>query len=446
MSSTGEVAQRPQRSIMTIALISLSGSTIEWYDFFIYGTAAALVFGKLFFPSLDPLVGTIAAFSTFAIGFVARPVGGIVFGHLGDRIGRKRTLATALIMMGIATTLIGLMPTYTTIGIAAPIILVILRFAQGMAVGGQWGGAVLIATENAPNNRRGFYGSFAQLGVPVAIIISNILFLLLAALFSNDQFVAWGWRVPFLLSIILIGVGLFVQLRLEETIAFSQVQQTRSEAHSPVIDALRTYPKQIALAAGAFIVINGTFYILITYIIAYGREVLGIPNSTMLIGVLLSAIFGVPALLGFAILSDRIGRRGLYMAGAALLGIWGFPLFWLVNTKSGLLIWIALVVGQIFLSMMYGPQAAFFAELFGTKLRYSAASLGYQIGALLGGAFAPLIAGALYATTKNSLWISVYIAVMALVSLISVSLLTETYKSNVDQVQPSSDSTLAAEN
>jgi MHS family shikimate/dehydroshikimate transporter-like MFS transporter len=444
MNTTGAVGVR-RRSIIAVALVSLIGSTIEWYDFFIYGTAAALVFGKLFFPSFDPLVGTLLAFTTFAVGFVARPVGGIIFGNLGDRIGRKRTLAAALILMGVATTLVGLMPGYATIGAAAPIILTILRFCQGLAVGGQWGGAVLIATENAPQNRRGLFGSFAQLGVPVSIIISNGLFLILAATTSKAAFAAWGWRIPFLLSVLLIIVGLYVQLRLEETIAFERVQEAHAEARIPIWDALRTYPKEIALAAGAFVVINGTFYILITYILAYGTTVVKVPESTMLTGVLISAVFGIFAITGFSALSDKIGRRGLYMAGALCLGVWGFPLFWLVNTGSAVLIWIALVVGQVFLSMMYGPQAAFYSELFSARLRYSGASLGYQIGALFGGGLATIIAAALYDATRNAISISIYILVMGLVSFVSVFLLTETYQSNVDEVQPAAASGIGTE-
>lgn len=431
MNSSSEVAGTRQRSIIGIALISLVGSTIEWYDFFIYGTAAALVLGKLFFPSLDPFSATLASFSTFTVGFLARPIGGIIFGNLGDKIGRKRTLAIALITMGTATTLVGLMPTYATIGIAAPILLVVLRIAQGLAVGGQWGGAVLIATENAPQNRRGFYGSFAQMGVPVAVLLSNALFLLLAATMPNTQFEAWGWRVPFLLSVILIAVGFYVQARLEETVAFETVKESHTEAKMPILDALRLYPKEIALAAGAFVVINGTFYILITYILTYGTEVVHVSKSTMLTGVLLSAVFSLAAILGFAALSDRIGRRGIYLAGAVLLGLWGFPLFWMVNTGSGVLIAIALILGQIFLSMMYGPQAAFYSEMFSTKVRYSAASLGYQIGAIFGGAFAPIIATSLLQATKNSTSISWYIAVMGLITFVSVLLLKETYQRDI---------------
>ena len=434
MSRPTEVASTRKASILTIALISLSGSTIEWYDFFIYGTAAALVFPKLFFPEADPLTGVLLSFSTFAVGFLARPVGGIIFGAVGDRIGRKRTLAIALIIMGAGTTLVGLMPTYATLGAAAPIILTVLRFIQGLAVGGQWGGAVLIATENSPRNRRGFYGSFAQLGVPVAVILSNVLFLILESTLSTSQFASWGWRIPFLLSVILIAVGLYVQVRLEETAAFAEVQRTNTTVRAPLLDVIATYPKQILLAAGAFVCINGTFYILITYIISYGK-LIGVSSNTMLYGVLISAVFGFFAILGFAALSDRWGRRGLYIAGAALLGLWGFPLFWLVNTKSTILIWLALLVGQIFLSMMYGPQAAFYSELFGTRVRYSGASLGYQIGAVFGGGLATIIAAALYEATKTSLSISVYIAVLAAISLISVLFLTETYQRDVTEMQ-----------
>jgi MHS family shikimate/dehydroshikimate transporter-like MFS transporter len=434
MSSPAEVASTRKASILTIALISLSGSTIEWYDFFIYGTAAALVFPKLFFPETDPLTGVLLSFSTFAVGFLARPVGGIIFGAVGDRIGRKRTLAIALIVMGLGTTLVGLMPTYATLGVAASIILTVLRFVQGLAVGGQWGGAVLIATENSPRNRRGFYGSFAQLGVPVAVILSNVLFLILESTLSTGQFASWGWRIPFLLSVILIFVGLYVQVRLEETMAFAEVQRTRTTVRAPLLDVIVTYPKQIILAAGAFVCINGTFYILITYIISYGK-LIGVPSDTMLYGVLISAVFSFFAIMGFAALSDIWGRKGLYIAGAALLGLWGFPLFWLVNTKSTILIWLALLVGQIFLSAMYGPQAAFYSELFGTRVRYSGASLGYQIGAVFGGGLATIISAALYEATKTSLSISIYIALLAAISLISVLFLTETYQRDVTEMQ-----------
>ena len=434
MNSPDTVTENRQGSILGIALISLSGSSIEWYDFFIYGNAAALVFPTLFFPKFDPLVGTLLSFATFGVAFIARPIGGIYFGNLGDKIGRKKTLVIALVLMGIATTLIGLLPPYSALRSLAPVILVILRFCQGLAIGGLWGGAVLIATENSPPNRRGFYGCFAQLGVPVGVILANVLFLIVASAASPAGFLAWGWRIPFLLSILLIGVGLYVQLRLEETVAFEHVKETHHEARVPVLDALRKYPKVIALAAGAFIVVNGTFYILIAYVLAYGKEI-GVAETTLLSAVLVSSIVAIAALLSSAALSDHVGRRKVYLAGALLSGLWAAPLFLLLNTKAAILIFVAIAVGQIFLSMMYGPQAAFFSELFTPEMRYSGASLGYQIGAVFGGGFAPIIASALFAAYKSWVPLAIYVAVMAVISLVSVYLLSETYHRNVIAVE-----------
>lgn len=468
MASTSSASRGvPEASIMKVALTSLAGSSIEWYDFFIYGTAAALVFPTLFFAEgMPPLIAQLAAFSTFAVGFIARPVGGAIFGHFGDKVGRKKALVTALLMMGIATTLIGLLPPYALIGAAAPLILVILRFVQGLAVGGQWGGAVLLATESAPAEKRGFYGSFAQIGVPVGVIFANLVFLLVTAVTAPEFFQAYGWRIPFILSLALVGVGLYIQLRLEDTPAFRHLQEVKEQREaeevrrkaaesgkseeevreemaaerqgSPVIEAFRTYPKQIALAAGAFVAVNGNFYIFIAFIVAYATnpDILGMEQGTILAAVLIASVFQIPALLVSSSISDRYGRRGIYMAGAALLGMWSFVFWPLVNTESFILIVVALVVGQAFLSMMYGPQAAFFSEIFSTKVRYSGASLGYQIGSIFGGAFAPIIATALLARfAGSSLSLSIYMALMCVVSLVSVILLTETYQTDVDDAQ-----------
>ncbi|MGH3085971.1 MAG: MFS transporter [Rubrobacteraceae bacterium] len=440
---------------MKIALTSLAGSSIEWYDFFIFGTAAALFFPELFFPDAAPFVGTLLAFATFGVAFLARPLGGVLWGHFGDRIGRKKALVAALMSMGVATTLIGLLPTYAVIGVAAPITLVILRFIQGLAVGGQWGGAVLIATESAPREKRGFYGSFAQVGVPVGVILSNVAFLIVFAAMGPEAQAAWGWRVPFLLSFLLIGVGLYVQLRLEETPAFQHLQE-RAEASSeseesrqqssgsPIIEAFRRFPKEIFLAAGAFVVVNATFYIFIVYILSYGETVLGLSQGVMLTGVLLSSIIQIPALMGFSALSDRVGRRIVYLSGAGLLGLWAFPFFWLVNTESSILIWLALIVGQTFLSMMYGPQAALLSEMFSTELRYSGASLGYQLGAVFGGALAPIICASLLEATGSSLAISAYMLLIAIISFVCVIFITETYQTDVDEAEAQKRATATA--
>jgi len=407
-----------------IATTALAGASIEWYDFFIYGTAAAMVFPKLFFPGSDPMVGTLLSFGTFAVGFIARPVGGILFGHYGDKAGRKRSLVVALLLMGLTTTCIGLMPTYATIGVWAPVLLIALRFAQGVAIGGQWGGAVLLLTESAPPERRGFYGSFAQLGVPIGVLLANLVFLLVTQIFGEEALQAWAWRLPFLFSVVLIGIGVYVNVRLEETPAFEQSRKQAAPAKgSPILQALREHPRIILLAAGAFVAVNSIFYIFITYIVAYGTQTLGLSKSTVLTAVMVSAVVQSPALVIAAHVSDRIGRHTVFLWGAALLGIWSLVFFPLVDTGSFLGILVALTVGQAFLSLMYGPQAALFGELFPVEIRYSGASLGYQIGAIFGGAFAPLIAASLLVATGTSMAIGVYMSLMCAITFASILLL-----------------------
>src|ERR671921_2998376 len=392
MTESGAQAAAPSPStVRKVALAAMAGSAIEWYDFFIYLTAAALVFGPLFFPGASEVAAVLASFSTAAVGFVARPVGGILFGHYGDRLGRKPTLVIALLTMGTATTLVGLMPTYATIGVAAPIILFVLRFLQGLAVGGQWGGAVLLATEYAPEDKRGLYGSFAQSGVPVGLLLGNTVFLLLSATLGEQAFAAWAWRIPFLLSVVLIAVALYIQLRLEDTPVFRLLEEQRqqegedAEARSPVLEVLRDHPKQVLLAGGAFFVVNGAYYVMITGMLDYGTRVLGVSQNLMLAAVLISSFAQIFFLTGWSALSDRLGRRPVYLAGAALLGLWAFPMFWFVNTKSAFLITLALFIGQLFLSMMYGPQAALFSEMFSARVRYSGASIGYQGASVFAG-------------------------------------------------------------
>jgi metabolite-proton symporter len=428
----------PEKSIVKVALTSLAGTSIEWYDFFLYASAAALVFPTLFFPAgMDPVLSLIASFSTFAVGFFARPLGGIVFGHFGDRIGRKKALVVALMMMGVSTTLIGCLPTYGSIGIVAPLLLVVLRFAQGLAIGGQWAGAVLLITESAPPGRRGFYGSFAQAGAPIGVVLANLAFLGVTYATSPEAFMDWGWRIPFLSSVVLIGIAIYVQLRIEDTDDFRQLQAlsqqndvtARPATRSPVIEALRRYPKQIALAAGAFLSVQVAFYILIAFVVAYGTNPtlgLGLPKSTMLFAVLIGAVAMVPSVFISAAVSDRLGRRGIFMLGALMVGVWSFALFPLMETKSFFNIALAIAVGQIFVGMMYGPQAAFFSELFSAEVRYSGASLGYQLGAILGGALAPLIATALLASPVGSFGVSLYMSVASALTIASAYALSET--------------------
>ena len=441
---SSEDTAHAEANMRKVALTALAGTSIEWYDFFLYGTAAALVFPSAFFPDSTPTMGLILSFGTFAFGFIARPLGGILFGHFGDRVGRKRTLVIALMMMGIASTLIGLLPTFATIGIAAPILLSLLRFVQGLAIGGQWGGAMLLVTESAPADKRGYYGAYAQAGAPAGVILANIAFMVISYSISEDAFMQWGWRIPFISSVLLIGISMYVQLRMEETDAFKELQelQKKKEAEqpemavvrrSPVLEAIAKYPKRIALAAGAFLSIQVSFYILIGFVLAYGTDAdgAGMSRNEMLFAVLLASVLQIPAQFLAAAYSDRHGRRGIFMLGAILTGVWAFALFPLIDTGSFWLIVLGLSGGLMFLGMMYGPQAAFFTELFSTEVRYSGASLGYQVGAILGGAFAPTIATILW-VEYSIFWVSVYMAFASTLSLISVMMLTETYKTSLD--------------
>jgi metabolite-proton symporter len=429
------VSEGSNKSMRKVALTSLAGTSIEWYDFFLYGTAAAVIFPKAFFPQdLPAMVLLIISFSTFAVGFIARPVGGVIFGHFGDRIGRKRTLVVALMMMGAATTLIGLLPTYATIGVAAPLLLVLLRFIQGLAIGGQWGGAMLLVTESAPADKRGWYGAYAQAGAPVGVILANLAFIGVSLSMSDEAFMAWGWRLPFIASIVLIIISLYVQLRLEDTEAFKSLKAAQDSGdaagqvkRSPVIEALQRYPRRIALAAGAFLSVQVTFYILIAFAVAYGLNspTVDLSRDQMLTAVLIASAIMVPTQFYFSGLSDRIGRKNVYRAGALLTGLWGFALFPLIDTGSIELIIVAITLGLVFVGMQYGPQAAYFTELFSTEVRYSGASLGYQIGAILGGALAPTIAVLLW-NKLGIIFVSVYILIAALLTLWSLSALEET--------------------
>lgn len=440
------LSQHTQSNMRKVALTSLAGTSIEWYDFFLYGTAAALVFPVLFFPADMPAsVSLIASFSTFAIGFLARPLGGVLFGHYGDRVGRKKVLVVALMMMAIATTLIGVLPTYQMAGPAAPVLLVLLRFVQGLAIGGQWGGAMLLVTESAPANKRGWYGAYAQAGAPVGNILANLAFFILLFTTSEENFLSWGWRIPFLASVILIGISMYVQLHLEDSPAFRELARLKKEREaagiktdtsvvvkSPVLEAIRLYPKRILLAAGAFLSIQVAFYILIAFVVAYGSSTagVGLTRNTMLAAVLIATVIQIPTQFWAAHYSDKHGRRGIFMLGAFLTGVWGFALFPLIDTGNFILITIGISVGLVFIGLQYGPQAAFFTELFSTKVRYSGASLGYQIGAIVGGALAPTIAVLLW-NEYGILFVSIYILLASMASLWSVWMLTETHGTDI---------------
>ncbi len=420
-----------QGEIKKVAFASFVGTAIEWYDFFLYGTAAALVFPALFFPDYSETAGVLLSFSTYAVGFAARPLGGIVFGHFGDRIGRKSMLVLSLLIMGVATALIGFLPTFAQIGVLAPILLVSLRFVQGIGVGGEWGGAVLMAVEHAPPGKRGFYGSWPQMGVPAGLLVANLVFIATSATLPAS----WGWRVPFLFSILLVGVGLFIRLKLMESQAFRKVQDTGTEANMPIVDVLRTYPKNVLLAMGMRFAENGTFYITTVFVLTYITTTLGLDKNTGLAGVIIASAIGLITIPFFGALSDRIGRRPVYLFGAVFSILFALPFFWLLNTGATALIWLAIILGfNVGHDAMYGPQAAFFSELFGTRVRYSGASLGYQLASVLAGGFAPLIAVALLAAYGYGA-VAAYMAAMALLTTVSVILAAETYRDDINEDQ-----------
>jgi MFS family permease len=438
------MSNQVQSNMRRVAYTALAGTSIEWYDFFLYGAAAALIFPTVFFGEASPSTALILSFLTFAAGFIARPIGGIIFGHFGDRIGRKKTLVTALILMGVSSTLIGLLPTYAMIGVTAPILLTTLRFAQGIAIGGQWGGAMLLVTESAPSNQRGYYGAFAQAGAPAGVILANLAFIITSASVSDESFLAWGWRIPFLASALLIAISMYIQLNLEDTKAFKELQSYKenhlkdnnldktSFKKSPIIKAIRKYPRRIILAAGAFLSIQVTFYILIAFMLVYGVSDTNLSRGDILTAILIASAIQIPVQFVFASYSDRHGRKGIFMLGAVLTALWAFAIFPLVDTGNFWLTVLAITGGLVFLAMMYGPQAAFFTELFTTEVRYSGATLGYQFGAIAGGAFAPTIAAFLW-TEYDIVWVSVYIAFASLLTLLSVMTLTETFQTDINE-------------
>jgi metabolite-proton symporter len=412
------------------------GTSIEWYDFFLYGTASALIFARLFFPKFDPLTGTLAAFGTFAVGFAARPIGGIVCGHFGDRIGRRSMLVITLLIMGVATFLIGLLPTYHQIGIWAPILLVLLRIAQGFGLGGQWGGAVLMAVEHSPHGKRGFYGSWPQIGLPIGLLLSTLVFGQISKL-PEAALLSWGWRVAFLISIVLVGIGLYIRLSISEPPVFSEVRKTGGTSKLPLIEALRRHPKNILLVMGARIAENGSFYLFSVFFLTYATiPSVGFSSSMALWAVSIAAFIQIFTIPLFGILSDRIGRRPVYLFGAVFTGAFAFPFFRLIETSiPGLLILsivLALSVGH---AAMYAPQASFVAELFGTKVRYSGLSIGYQLASVIAGGLSPFIAMSLLRKTGSSSPIALYIILMAIITTVSVYLAAETAHKDIADTQ-----------
>jgi len=401
---------------------STVGTTIEWYDFFLYGTAAALVFPKLFFPDSSAYVGVLAAFATQFVGFAARPIGAAIFGHYGDRVGRKSALITTLLLMGVGTFLIGVLPTHATIGFLAPVLLTFLRLIQGIGVGGEWGGSVLLSMEWGSAKRRGFMASWPQLGVPLGLLASTGMVKLMSNI-SGDSFEAWGWRVPFLLSAVLVGVGLYVRLRVMDSPDFTVVKKEKAVVKAPVLQVIRTQPREILTSAFVRMSEQAPFYLFITFVLAYGTKKVGFTKDELLGDTMVAAALGLISVPFFGFLSDLIGRRLMYGIGIVSTAIFAFPYFGLLNTKVAGMALLAIIISLLVHDMQYGPQAALIAENFGTNVRYSGAGLGYQLASVIAGGPAPLIATWILKNTGSSIGISWYIVGCCVVSMIALILM-----------------------
>ncbi|MCH1865794.1 MFS transporter [Nocardioides sp. CFH 31398] len=431
-SRPGETTDGP--GIVKVVFASLIGTAVEWYDFFLYGSAAALVFGVLFFPESEPVTATLLAFGTYALGFVARPLGGVVFGHFGDRVGRKQMLVLSLMLMGGATIAIGLLPTYSTIGIAAPLLLLLCRLIQGFAVGGEWGGAVLMVAEHGDDAKRGFWTSWPQAGVAMGNLLATFVLFVLALVQSEETFQAWGWRIPFLLSAVLVFIGLYIRLSIEDSPVFKEAQaeieqKKDAKSHIPILEVFRRYPKEVFCAMGMRLAENTSYYIftiiVITFVTTYDGQDRGPILQALLIGSAVHFVW-IPLV---ALLSDRIGRKPMYIAGAIGVGAWTFAFFPLVTGGSASGLTIAVVVGLMLHALMYAPQAAFFSELFGTSVRYTGASVGYQLASIAAGAIAPIIALQLLGSdtaNPNSTAVGIYVSITSLLTVVAVLAVKET--------------------
>ncbi|TDE32649.1 MFS transporter [Nonomuraea mesophila] len=407
-------------------LASLIGTSLEWYDFFLYTTAATLVFPQLFFPDLDPFNAILASLTTNAVAFVARPLGGIVFGHFGDRAGRKTVLVVTLLVMGVSTFLIGVLPGYASIGVIAPVLLALLRFVQGLGLGGEWGGAVIMSLEHGDGRRRGFNASWPQVGVPAGYVLATGLLTVMSFTMSDAAFLSWGWRVPFLLSGALVFVGLWVRLKISESPLFAEVEQHGAKAKMPLVEVLRTHPRALLSAFTARIGVDVAFYTFTAYIIVYITGELALPRSYALNAVLIASALQLALIPVAGAMSDRYGRRPVYLAGVVGAAVWVFVFFPLLDTKSFPLIALAAIVALVTHAAMYGPQAAFIAELFSTRLRYSGASMGYQVAGIVGGSLAPVIALQLFHTFQTTLAVSVYVVVALVVTAVGLAIAPET--------------------
>jgi MFS family permease len=422
--------RRSQRRKAAVA--STIGTTIEWYDFFLYGTAAALVFPAVFFPGESVVAGTLASFSTQFVGFAARPVGAAIFGHVGDRLGRKGALIATLSLMGTATALMGVLPGYNSIGVWAPILLTLLRIVQGIGVGGEWGGSVLMSMEWGSRKRHGFMASLPQMGVPIGLLLATLAVRLVTAVTGPAAFDAWGWRIPFLISVVLVGIGFYVRLAVLETPHFAQVKQQGTVSRRPVLEVIRTQPRAILTSAFVRMAEQAPFYLFITFVLAYGTKELSLQRGQLLDDTLIAAAIGLVSVPFFGYLSDLVGRRVVYGAGIVAMAIFAFPYYRLLNTRDSTLVLLAIVLSLVVHDIMYGPQAALISETFGTGVRYSGAGLGYQLASVVAGGPAPLIATAILARTGSSTWISLYIVGCAVVSFIALLLLPKPHASVAD--------------
>ena len=425
LDSTQLSPSQHQLQLRRAVIASTVGTAIEWYDFFLYSTVTGLVFAKLFFPHSDPWVGTLEAFAIYAVGFVARPIGAAIFGHYGDRIGRKSTLIATLLLMGLATAAVAVVPTYDSIGIWGAVILTALRFIQGVGVGGEWGGSVLMSMEWARDDRsRGFIASWPQFGVPCGLFLANLAVLAFSQM-SGDQFLAWGWRLPFALSLVLVGVGLYIRLGILETPVFAKLVAERQIDRTPMLTVIKQYPREILLSAFARMAEQAPFYIFTAFVFSYGIGTLHVSRDFLLTAVLSASVLSFVSIPFFGHLSDQIGRKNVYMAGAVVTGIFGFVYFAMLNTGSETIIFVAIILSLIPHDMMYGPQAALIAESFTGRLRYSGSSLGYQLASVIAGGPAPLIATWLFGTFHSATTIAVYIAVCAVITLVATALMTD---------------------
>lgn len=424
-------AASPEVNMRKVAFASVIGTTVEWYDLFIFATASALVFNKIFFPSFDALIGTLLAFGTFASAYGARIIGAALFGHFGDKLGRKSMLLISLIAMGISTFCIGLLPDYASIGIWAPVLLLTLRLIQGLALGGEWGGAVLMAVEHAPKNKRGLFGSWVQIGVPVGTLLANLAFLAIAAFLPQEDLISWGWRIPFLASALLIAIGLYIRLNIHETPVFQQTKELEPEVKVPLLEIARKHWKQVLLGGIATMSTGSSFNIIVAFGLTYGTQTLGFSRSIMLSVVLASCALCIVLLPAFGALSDRYGRKPIIIAGIVAEAVVAFPMFWLMDTKSLPLVFLGYGLLMTAFAANYGPIATFLAELFGTRVRYSGLSVSYMLSGLLGSATTPIVTTALLSYTGKGSSVAWYMIGSALISLIALLLLTETFKRNL---------------